>query len=157
MVNVPGWTLVPGSSGSGTIMSCRFAKDGHYALGSDGGKIKLFDSSHNQLWVHSAGGSVYVTGVAFSPDSNYLLTSWSSSNQKVAIFGIGSSTPDTTIDKGGDNVYGVDWNEDGSVFTCADKTSPVKIYNGTNGYFNSSIKSLSDPTSEMMSVDFSTR
>ena len=116
-------------------------------MGSESGQIKLYNSNNNLQWTYNAGGSVYITGVAFSPDSNYLLTSWSSSNQKVVIFGIGSNTPDTMIGKSGNNVYGVDWNEDGSVYTSADKTQPVKLYNGTSGYFNISGETFNQPSS----------
>jgi hypothetical protein len=61
------------------------------------------------------------------------------------------------VDAGGNDIYGVDWNSDGSVYGFGNKGGNVKIYNGTHGYFDQYIETLTDYTDgkELYSVDFS--
>ena len=82
------------SSFSDPVISCRFADDGHFATGTSNANIRIYNSTADFQWSYTyGGGSPYISGVDFSPDSNYLLTGWSSTAYRMAIFSVGSNDP----------------------------------------------------------------
>lgn len=109
--NVPGWTAV---AATGTninfghpVVSCRFAPDGKYAIGTYQGQIHIYGGA--SPWSYFTDGSAYIYGVDFSPDSNYLLTGWASSSQRAMVFSVGSNSSGVVANSG-ESVYAVDWN-----------------------------------------------
>ena len=67
---------------------------------------------------------------------------------------MGSNTIDTEVSTGGQDVYSVDWNEDGSVFVYG-MNGKSKINNGSVGYFTQNLVTHTFPSNLTYSVDFS--
>ena len=98
-------------------------------MGSKDGYVRYYDSSYNEVWNNQAAADI--PAVTFSPDSSYLLVSWSTTLKQLAVFDVSSNTPINTITTVVSSVYGVDWSSDGTMFAYGYKDNDVCVNNGT--------------------------
>ena len=96
--SVPAWTQVHSDfTYSDEADSCRFANDGHYAVGTKDGFINYYDSGDNLVWFNRRTTDSKIDALAFSPNSSYLLASWSTNSRKIAVFNVNSNTSEINL------------------------------------------------------------
>ena len=66
-------------------------------MGSKDGRLRYYDSSYNLKWVNVRTPASDILGVDFSPNSSYILMTWSTNNRGVSIFNVNSNVPVTSL------------------------------------------------------------
>ena len=155
---MPGWALLHSDYTYGDeALSCKFANDGHYAVGSKDGFVRYYDSSYNLVWFNQRNSNSEIRSLDFSPNSSYLLVTWSTNNRKVAIFDVSSNTSEINLTVSNALAfYSVDWSPDGSLFAYGNKEKEVYINNGAEvSLFDSNLHIFGEPANDVESVNFS--
>lgn len=109
--DVATWTVVYSDYTYGnTAMCCRFADNGNYAVGSQDGFVRYYSSAHSLIWSNQRNTNSPIEALDFSPNSSYLLVSWSGAGKKVGIFAVGSNSSELNLTIGSSTSnFGVDW------------------------------------------------
>ena len=130
---MPGWTKVKSDYSYGDdARSCRYANDGHYAVGSKDGYIRYYDSSYNQVWRNRRDSDSEIEGLAFSPNSSYLLATWTADSRKVAIFDVSSNTSEINLTSPNSDSDAADWSSDGTLFAFGNNDKDLFVNNGSS-------------------------
>lgn len=153
--SVPGWAPLAEVILGHPVLSCRFAPDGKYAIGTQQGEIRLYSSAYVQQWRHLSDNSALINSIDFSPDSQHLMTGWETSNSKVVIFSVGSNSSGVVAHTGSDEVYAVGWSDDGSVTAFGMANGQTRLKNGTEGQYSSLVTSLTRSGDMIYTLDFS--
>jgi WD40 repeat protein len=136
---VPGWVKQWfNTSLSDDISACRFARNGDFAGGDISSNIYSFQSNYVKRFSVNSGAN-RITGIDFSPDSQYFVAS--SQSGKVMIYQptLGS-TPISFTES--NPTLSVSYNKDATYYVTASSNTLTSWYNGSIGMFSTKVTSF---------------
>jgi WD40 repeat protein len=91
--SVPGWSVLASDYTYGDVaLSCRFASNEKYAIGSKDGWTRMYSQSYGLIWSNRRDSSAEIMALDFSPNASWLVVTSAINSRRVIVFDVTSNS-----------------------------------------------------------------